>query len=112
MVPNDGVKTEHTFYEYVDAGFWQQYYEAAIAEQDPDLRVLRIAEAKTAIFQRATELEESQACDAECQSLEEAATILVKNERSTRSWRESATAESPRDQPNRRRKRSNYGSNR
>jgi hypothetical protein len=60
-----------------DPVVWEQYYEAAIAERDPSVRLWRIAEAQKAILQRARELEENKETDAECQAIENATDFLA-----------------------------------
>jgi hypothetical protein len=66
------------FREYVEGSLWEHYYDAAISEADPGLRLRRIAEAQEAMLQRAAELEESKASDVQCQALEDAAGFLQK----------------------------------
>ena len=75
---------ERRFHEDVDPLSWQQYYSAAIYEQDEDLRPQRIEQAQAAILQRAREMEECEAPDTECQVLEDAARVLGRLKRATR----------------------------
>ncbi len=60
-----------------DPAVWQHYYEAAISEPEPELRLWRIAEAQKAILDRARELEQNKEADAECQAIEDATDFLA-----------------------------------
>jgi hypothetical protein len=62
--------------ENLDPGMWDQYYKAALIEKDPLLRAQLIDRAQSAILQRASALEESEASDKECGVLEQAAESL------------------------------------
>jgi len=66
------------FHEHVDGSLWEHYYDAAISEPNPGLRLRRIAEAQKAMLERAAELEEAKGSDAQCQALEDAAGFLQK----------------------------------
>ena len=59
-----------------DPALWNLYYEAAIAEPDPSVRLRRIAEAHSLILLRARDLEESEASIAERKALEDAVDFL------------------------------------